>query len=189
MRKIFIALTLSLAVFNVTMSSFAAESVKISKEKAPKLAVATFKFADAQCEASCKGVDKKLTSIKGVQAPKTCSTSKNTTFKYDPKKLTDKKLLASLKKAGLKIEAQLVDFDIKGMACTACQSKVTKALTSVKGVKTNEVCHKSGSAKVAFDPTKTDKAKILAAVKELGYKASVKVAKATPAKTAATESK
>ncbi len=183
MRKIFVALALSLAVFNMTISSFAAETKKECtekecSEKASKMALATFKFADAKCKTSCKGVDMKLTSIKGLQAPKTCSVSKNTTFKYDPSKMTDKKLLASFKKAGLKIEAQLVDFDIQGMACTACQSKVSKALTSVKGVKTNAVCHKSGSAKVAFDPAVTDKKKILSAVKELGYKVSVKMAKA-----------
>jgi len=120
----------------------------------------------------------KLNKNKGQETPKTCTEKKNTTLKHYPNKKKKKKLLASFKKAGLKIEAQLVDFDIQGMACTACQSKVSKALTSVKGVKTNAVCHKSGSAKVAFDPAVTDKKKILSAVKELGYKASVKMAKA-----------
>lgn len=173
MRKIFVALTLAVAVFATTMNSFAADS-----EKGAKLSFATFKFAGAACEASCEGVDKKLTSIKGIQAPKTCSVSKKTTFKYDPKALNHKMLLAAINKSGLKVEAQLVDFEVKGMACTSCSSKVTKTLTSIKGVKTNAVCHKSGSASIAFDPAQTSQKKLLAAINDLGYKASVKVAKA-----------
>lgn len=180
MRKIFIALTVALAVFNTTLSTIAAET-----EKGPKLSFATFKFAAANCETSCKEVDKKLTSIKGISAPKTCSVSKNTTVAFDPKVFKNhKQFMAALKKSGLKVEAQFAELNVKGMACTSCSSKVTKTLTSIKGVKKNEVCHLGGHAKIAFDPNVTSQKKLMEAISKLGYKTSVKVAKATTKKAA-----
>lgn len=176
MRRIFVALALAVAVFNMAFTSFAGET-----DKAPKVAQATFKFAEACCESSCADVDKKLTSIKGITAPKTCSVSKQTTIKYNPALLKDNKLFAALKEAGLKVESQFTTLDVKGMACTSCSSKVNKALTSIKGVKTNEVCHEGGLAKISFDPSLVSEKKLVETVNALGYKTAVHVAKAAPA--------
>jgi copper chaperone CopZ len=175
MRRIFVALALALAVFTTAFNTYAAES-----EQGPKLALATLKFADACCESSCAEVDKKLTSIEGISTPKTCSVSKTTTIQYNPQLLEGSKLYAALKQAGLKVESQMTTIDVKGMACTSCSSKVNKALTSLKGVKTNEVCHVGGQAKITFDPAQTTEKKLVETIKSLGYKASVHIAKAEP---------
>lgn len=175
-RSILVALALSFAVFSMTWTSMAAEN-----DKAPTLSLVNVKFADACCESSCADIDKKLTSIKGIQAPKTCSTSKTTTLKYDPQVLKDNQLFAALKKAGLKVEAQFTTLEVNGMACTSCSSRVNKALTSIQGVKTNEVCHESGKAKISFDPALVSEKKLIESIQSLGYKASVLVAQAQPA--------
>ena len=58
---------------------------------------------------------------------------------------------------------------IKGMTCTMCEGKVTKALLKIEGVKSAEVSHKTGEAKIVFANDKVDLKKIQTAVTEAGF--------------------
>ncbi len=58
---------------------------------------------------------------------------------------------------------------IKGMVCTACETKVQKALMKVEGVKSATVDHKTGEAKVVLASDKVDLKKINAAITEAGF--------------------
>jgi len=58
---------------------------------------------------------------------------------------------------------------IKGMTCTACESKVKEALLKVDGVKSAEVSYKTGEAKVVLASDKVDLKKINTAVMKSGF--------------------
>ena len=62
-------------------------------------------------------------------------------------------------------------FDVKGMTCDNCVHHVTEAAKGVPGVTAAQVDLESGTAKVEgeFDPSK-----IIAAIEEEGYEASVR---------------
>jgi copper chaperone CopZ len=66
-------------------------------------------------------------------------------------------------------------FDVKGMTCGACASKVQAALKGVEGVAVANVDLEKNTATVAYDTSKTDTAKMIAAVNALGkFTATVK---------------
>lgn len=59
---------------------------------------------------------------------------------------------------------------IQGMSCGGCVGKVTTALKSVPGTTVETVT--VGSARVTFDPKRTTDSALIAAVNNLGFKAT-----------------
>src|SRR5881397_1537048 len=59
---------------------------------------------------------------------------------------------------------------VRGMHCAACVSKVERALTATAGVESASVNLATEQASVAFDPTRTDLARLREAVSAAGYK-------------------
>ena len=65
-------------------------------------------------------------------------------------------------------------FDVTGMSCSACSAHVEKSVSGVDGVKGVTVNLLTNSMQVEFDAAQTDTGKIIKAVEEAGYGASVK---------------
>lgn len=62
------------------------------------------------------------------------------------------------------------EIKVSGMSCEACCKKVSTALLKVDGVKTADVCNTGKVAKVEFDPSKTSKKALVAAIEKAGFK-------------------
>ncbi|ADY56282.1 heavy metal translocating P-type ATPase [Syntrophobotulus glycolicus DSM 8271] len=74
-------------------------------------------------------------------------------------------------------------FQVTGMTCSACSARVDKAVKKVEGVRAVNVNLLTNSMGVEYDESVTDSAKIVQAVVDAGYQASMFVRKAeTPAK-------
>lgn len=72
-------------------------------------------------------------------------------------------------KRRLEASMQSISFQVKGMTCGGCVANVESALKNVAGVKRAQVDLGTETAKVDFDPSKTDRATIAQAVKKSGY--------------------
>ena len=68
---------------------------------------------------------------------------------------------------------ETVKLHINGMTCANCSSRIEKKLRSTSGVQNAEVSHNSGKASVTYDAKVVSLAELIAAVDNLGYKASV----------------
>ena len=66
---------------------------------------------------------------------------------------------------------QHVTLHIEGMSCGHCLNAVNRALSSLPGVRIDEV--RIGRADVSYDESVTDPSRLQAAVAEAGYRASV----------------
>ena len=66
-----------------------------------------------------------------------------------------------------------ITLNVEGMTCGHCQMSVANALKNVSGVKTAEVNLETNSAIVEFKEGKASPEKMIKAVEEAGYKASV----------------
>ena len=123
---------------------------------------------------ACSACEKKLTKvlgqIDGVSAPEACAKSKVAKVSYDPKKVKDKQLVTAIEKAGYQVKSETIEVKVDGMSCSACSTKVGKALTSVEGVKEQKVCHVAKQAVVTFDPKKVSRDKVIAAIDSTGFK-------------------
>ena len=62
---------------------------------------------------------------------------------------------------------------IKGMGCQNCVNAVTESLTELEGVSKVNVSLEKESAEVEFDESKINVDKMIEAIKELEYEASV----------------
>lgn len=157
-------------VTTAALKEGAACSAEDAKAKLAGYTKVNLKVNSMSCGA-CEGkVTKALSQIEGVAEPTACSKSKKASFAFDPKKVKKEQVMAAIKKAGFKVDAELIEVKVDGLSCGACSSKVSKALTSVKGVKTQEVCHESKVAKIEFDPALVSEKEIFAAINKSGFK-------------------
>ena len=62
---------------------------------------------------------------------------------------------------------------IKGMGCQNCVNTVTESLTELDGVNKVNVSLEKESAEVEFDESKINEGKMIEAIKELEYEASI----------------
>jgi len=69
--------------------------------------------------------------------------------------------------------ATVVVLEVKGMTCGGCASKIAQALKELKGVYGADVSFEKNRATVKFQPKKITTAKLVQAVKKLGYQATV----------------
>jgi Cu+-exporting ATPase len=62
---------------------------------------------------------------------------------------------------------------VEGLTCGDCANKVMAALGGVQGVVASAVDYQTGRTEVAFDSAKVKPETLIAAIKKLGYKATV----------------
>lgn len=65
-----------------------------------------------------------------------------------------------------------LELKIEGMHCGACATGIQMLVSQMEGVKSIFVDYEGKKGTVEFDPSKATKEKIIAAIAELGYKAS-----------------
>jgi copper chaperone len=68
---------------------------------------------------------------------------------------------------------QLVTLQVEGMTCGGCTLATRKVLTRLKGVEKAVVTYEPPRAIVTFDPRKVTVPQMIAAIKTLGYRATV----------------
>ena len=66
-----------------------------------------------------------------------------------------------------------ITIKIKGMGCQNCVNAVTESLTELEGVSKVNVSLEKELAEVEFDESKINAGKMIEAIKELEYEASV----------------
>ena len=66
-----------------------------------------------------------------------------------------------------------ITIKIKGMGCQNCVNAVTESLIELEGISKVNVSLEKESAEVEFDESKINADKMIAAIKELEYEASV----------------
>jgi copper chaperone CopZ len=64
-----------------------------------------------------------------------------------------------------------VAFNVDGMSCGSCSSKLTQALSEIDGVVAAAVDYQTGQALIAFDSSKTNAKALLAAIEKNGFTA------------------
>ena len=66
-----------------------------------------------------------------------------------------------------------ITIKIKGMGCQNCVNAVTESLTELEGISKVNVSLEKESAEVEFDESTINADKMIAAIKELEYEASI----------------
>jgi Cu+-exporting ATPase len=153
-----------------TAACCASTSTACCAEADPALTQVDFDVEGIDCAGCEASLTKALTSIEGVGKASASSSSKQVSVSFDGTKVKEKNLLAAIKKAGFKVQAETVQLKIDGMSGEACSGKLSDAVAKVKGVKEQTVCHVSNQAVVKFDPSRLTREQLIAAIDKTGFK-------------------
>src|SRR5699024_9875211 len=125
------------------------------------------------CSACSTRVEKVLNNQDGVDANVNLTTERATVH-YDPDVVSVEDITSTIERLGYGVEVEKVEFDITGMTCSACSSRVEKVLNKQAGVKQASVNLATESAVIEYHTGITDEGSLAATIENLGYGAKAK---------------
>ena len=81
----------------------------------------------------CHRIEKGLNKMDGVEQANVNLALEKSSIKYDPSKLSEADLEKKIEALGYGVVKQKVEFDITGMTCAACATRIEKGLNKMEG--------------------------------------------------------
>lgn len=121
------------------------------------------------CAACSSRVQRRLGKAEGVQEANVNLTTEKATVYYDPAVVTPDKLFDLVTDLGYGVVKDKFTFDISGMTCAACSTKIERKLARVPGVLQASV--NLSSEKATVEATGVQAEDLIRLIKDLGYDA------------------
>ncbi|MEC5424873.1 heavy metal translocating P-type ATPase [Virgibacillus sp. C22-A2] len=128
------------------------------------------------CAACSSRVEKVLNKMDGVEAQVNLTTEK-ASVNYDPETTSVNDITAKIEKIGYGVHLEKVEFDVTGMTCAACSSRIEKVLNKQEGIKLATVNLTTESASIEYNPGMIEEKDIVGKIQKLGYDAKEKADK------------
>src|SRR5699024_1243263 len=94
---------------------------------------------------------------------------------YDPETASPDDITAKIEKLGYGVQTEKAEFDVLGMTCAACSSRIEKVLNKQAGIKRATVNLATESATVEYNPGMMEATDIIGRIQKLGYDAKRKL--------------
>src|SRR5690625_3879841 len=128
------------------------------------------------CAACSSRVEKVLNKIDGVEAQVNLTTEK-ASIHFDPEATTVNDITSKIEKIGYGVQTEKAEFDVLGMTCAACSSRIDKVLNKQEGIKRAAVNLTNETAVIEYNPGLIGEAQIVEVIQKLGYDAKEKANK------------
>ncbi|WP_026908771.1 heavy metal translocating P-type ATPase [Paucisalibacillus globulus] len=128
------------------------------------------------CAACSNRIEKVLNKMDGVEAQVNLTTEK-ATVDYDPAAVSVQDITTKIEKLGYGVEMEKVEFDVYGMTCAACSTRIEKVLNKQEGVKHATVNLATESASIEYNPGLIEELDLIGRIQKLGYDAKRKADK------------
>jgi Cu+-exporting ATPase len=145
----------------------------MGEPEARALEHATIGVTGMTCAACSSRVEKVLNKMDGVDAQVNLTTEK-ANVNYDPRSTSIHDINARIEKLGYGVQTEKAEFDVFGMTCAACSSRIEKVLNKQDGVKKATVNLANESAAIEYHPGLMEETDLIGKIKKLGYDAKVK---------------
>lgn len=129
------------------------------------------------CAACSNRIEKVLNKMDGVEASVNLTTEK-ATVDFNPEMVTVQDITTKIEKLGYGVQTEKVEFDVYGMTCAACSTRIEKVLNKQDGVKQATVNLATESASVEYNPALVGEVDLVGRIQKLGYDAKPKSEKA-----------
>lgn len=143
------------------------------KSKAVK--EANIQITGMTCAACATRIEKGLNKMGGVEQATVNLALEKSSIKYDPSKLSEEDFEKKIEALGYGVVKQKAEFDITGMTCAACATRIEKGLNKMEGIATANVNLALEKATLEFNPSEVTISDIIAKVEKLGYGAHQKL--------------
>lgn len=135
----------------------------------------TFQVTGMTCASCSSRIEKVLNKMDGVEQANVNLALEKSTIQYDPEKLSAADFEKKIETLGFGVVKEKVEFDITGMTCAACSSRIEKVLSKMDGISAANVNLALEKAVVEFNPTMVSIPDIIARVEKIGFGAHQKV--------------
>ncbi|QKX52360.1 copper-translocating P-type ATPase [Planococcus glaciei] len=130
---------------------------------------ANFQITGMTCAACATRIEKGISKMEGVEQANVNLALEKSSIQYDPSKLNEADFEKKIEALGYGVVKQKAEFDITGMTCAACATRIEKGLNKLQGVGTANVNLALEKATIEFNPSEVTAADIIAKVEKLGY--------------------
>lgn len=124
------------------------------------------------CAACSSRIEKVLNKMDGVEAQVNLTTEK-ARIAYNPEMSTEHEIEQKIEKLGYGVQTETSVFDIQGMTCAACSTRIEKVLNKQAAIKEANVNLTNETANVTYLPGLISEHEIIKRIKKLGYDANV----------------
>ena len=128
------------------------------------------------CAACSTRVEKVLNKMDGVEAQVNLTMEK-ASVNYDPATTSVNEINAKIEKLGYGVQMEKINFDVFGMTCAACSTRIEKVLNKQEGVKEASVNLATESAAIEYNPALLSELDLVGKIQKLGYDAKEKTDK------------
>lgn len=129
----------------------------------------TLKIDGMTCAACANRIEKGLSKIEGVEKANVNFALENSTITYDPEKTNVEEFTDRIKKLGYSVIQDKVEFDVSGMTCAACATRIEKRINKMDAVSKATVNFALETLTVDYDGSQTTPNEMMATVKKMGY--------------------
>ncbi|AOZ92506.1 heavy metal translocating P-type ATPase [Paenibacillus crassostreae] len=126
------------------------------------------------CSACATRIEKGLARMEGVTKANVNLALEQASVSYDPKQLDVTKIEQKIRDLGYGVVKESMDFEITGMTCAACATRIEKGLNRMQGITQANVNLALETAHVEYSPGNVTIKDITQKVEQLGYKAMPK---------------
>lgn len=135
---------------------------------------ASIQITGMTCAACATRIEKGLNKMEGVEQATVNLALEKSAIKYDPSKLNEADFEKKIEALGYGVVKQKAEFDITGMTCAACSTRIEKGLNKMEGIASANVNLALEKATIEFNPSEVTIADMIAKVEKLGYGAHQK---------------
>lgn len=126
------------------------------------------------CAACAVRIEKGLNKLEGVTEATVNLALEKSAVKFDPTITNIETIQNKVRDLGYTVVTEKAEFDLTGMTCAACATRIEKGLNKLDGVVKANVNLALEKASVEYNPSNLAKSDIIKKVKALGYGATVK---------------
>lgn len=121
------------------------------------------------CAACATRIEKGLNKLEGVEQATVNLALEKSIIKYDATKLSEADFEKKIEALGYGVVKQKAEFNITGMTCAACATRIEKGINKIQGVANANVNLALEKAMIEFNPAEVSVGDILTKVEKLGY--------------------
>ncbi len=147
---------------------------KTKTKASPGEQQATVQITGMTCSACAARIEKGLSRMDGVSHANVNLALEQATVGFDPTVSGLPQIEDKIRALGYDTVKESADFDISGMTCAACSSRIEKVLSRTPGITSVNVNLALETAHVEYTPGNISTREIVEKVSSIGYKASLK---------------
>ena len=129
----------------------------------------TLQISGMTCTACAARVEKGISKMEGVDKANVNFALEQLTVAYDAEETNVNEFKKEIEKIGYGVIEEKAEFDISGMTCAACATKIEKAINKMAGVSRANVNFALETISVSYNDKEVQPSEMVARVKKLGY--------------------